>query len=101
MHSLTACETTATTPLRHRITLTACMFLTVAAIGFLEPFVPLYLEQSGLQRGQIGLVSGIGTGLALLIQPLLGRLSDRLDARRPLMFAAAVMAGSAYLLYRQ
>lgn len=77
------------------------MFLTVAAIGFLEPFVPLYLEQSGLQRGQIGLVTGIGTGLALLIQPILGRLSDRLDARRPLMFVAAVMAGSAYLLYRQ
>jgi MFS transporter, PPP family, 3-phenylpropionic acid transporter len=76
------------------------MFLSVAAFGFLEPFVPLYLELSGLRRGQIGLVSGIGTGLALLIQPLLGRLSDRLDRRRPIMFAAAVAAGCAYLGYR-
>jgi MFS family permease len=72
----------------------------VAAFGFLEPFVPLYLELSGLTRGQIGLVTGIGTGLALLIQPLLGRLSDRIDARRPLMFAAAVASGCAYLFYR-
>jgi MFS family permease len=75
------------------------MFLTIAAIGFLEPFVPLYLELSGLKRGQIGLVTGIGASLALLIQPFLGRLSDRLDARRPLMFAAAVLAGCAYLSY--
>ena len=77
------------------------MFLCVAAFGFLEPFVSLYLELSGLKRSQIGLVTGIGTGMALLIQPLLGRLSDRLDARRPLMFGAALMAGVAYLLYRE
>jgi PPP family 3-phenylpropionic acid transporter len=77
------------------------MFLSVAAFGFLEPFVPLYLELSGLSRGQIGLVAGLGTGAALVIQPLLGRLSDRLDARRPLMVAAAVASGCAYLFYRQ
>jgi PPP family 3-phenylpropionic acid transporter len=86
---------------RHRVALCASLFLSVAAFGFLEPFVPLYLELSGLTRGQIGLVTGIGTGMALVIQPLLGRLSDRLDARRPLMFGAAVAAGIAYLLYRQ
>lgn len=88
-------------PVRHRVLLAASMFLSVASFGFLEPFVPLYLELSGLTRGQIGLVTGIGTGLSLLIQPLLGRLSDRWDARRPLMFAAALAAGCAYLLYRQ
>jgi len=86
-------------PSWRRWTLGGCMFLTIATIGFLEPFVPLYLELSGLKRGEIGLVTGIGASLALLVQPFLGRLSDRLDARRPLMFAAAVLAGGAYLSY--
>ena len=75
------------------------MFLTTAAFGFLQPFVPLYLAASGLTTGQIGLVVGVGTGLTLLGQPLLGRLSDFLDARRPLMVAAALAAGSAYVGY--
>ncbi len=82
-----------------RIALIVCMFLTTAAFGFLQPFVPLYLAASGLTIGRIGVVIGVGTGLALLVQPLLGRLSDRLDARRPLMVAAALVAGGAYVGY--
>jgi MFS family permease len=73
------------------------MFLITATVGFSQPFVPLYLEASGLRRSQIGLVTGIGNGLALLILPLLGRLSDRLDARRPLMVSVALLSGLAYL----
>lgn len=76
------------------------MFLVTAVMGFLQPFVPLYLEASGLTRAQIGLVIGFGPGMALLIQPLLSRLSDRIDARRPLMAAAALASGCAYLSYR-
>lgn len=87
-------------PFRDRLLLTASMFLCVSVMGFMEPFVPLFLEQSGLRRTEIGLVSGIGAGLALFIQPYLGRLSDRLDARRPLMLASAIAAGLAYLSYR-
>src|SRR5579859_6679710 len=82
------------------IALAICMFLITATIGFLQPFVPLYLEASGLQRSQIGFVTGLGVGLALLIQPLLGRLSDQLNARRSLMAAAALSSGLAYLAYR-
>jgi PPP family 3-phenylpropionic acid transporter len=84
---------------RH-VALALCMFLITGVFGFLQPFVPLYLEAAGLDKGRIGLVTGVGTGLALLIQPLLGRLSDRIDARRPVMCAAAVVAGCAYLGYR-
>jgi PPP family 3-phenylpropionic acid transporter len=87
-------------PRRQRIALAISMFLTTAVIGFLQPFVPLYLEASGLTHAQFGLVVGIGTGLALLIQPPLGRLSDRLDARRPIMCVAALISGLAYLSYR-
>jgi PPP family 3-phenylpropionic acid transporter len=36
---------------------------------------------------------------ALIVQPLLGHLSDRIDARRPLMFAAGAFAAIAYSLY--
>lgn len=76
------------------------MFLSTASMGFLQPFVPLYLEASGLNRQQIGLVTGLGAGLAFLIQPLLGYLSDKFDTRRPFMSLAALLAGCAYLAYR-
>lgn len=77
------------------------MFLITASVGFLQPFVPLYLEASGLNRQQIGLVTGLGAGLAFLIQPLLGYLSDKFDTRRPLMSLAALLSGCAYLAYRR
>ncbi len=76
------------------------MFLTTGVFGFLQPFVPLYLISAGLSKSQYGLVTALGTATALLIQPILGRISDLLDARRPLMFVAAVCAGGAYLAYR-
>ncbi len=86
-------------PQWRRVALIASMFLTTASFGFLQPFVPLYLASAGLSTGKIGLVVGIGTGLTLLVQPLLGRVSDFLDARRPLMVAAALTAGGAYAGY--
>src|SRR5579862_4126570 len=82
-----------------RLALSACIFLTIAANGFLQPFVPLFLYASALTKAQIGLVAGVASGSALLIQPLLGVLSDRLDARRPLMFAAGLLTCAAYMGY--
>ncbi len=87
-------------PLWRRGALLLCMFLITAVFGVIQPFVPLYLEAAGLHRDQIGLVTGLGTGIALLTQMLLGKLSDRLDARRPFMSAAAVVSGFAYLSFR-
>jgi PPP family 3-phenylpropionic acid transporter len=79
--------------------LLACMFLTTGAGGFVQPFVSLYLDAAGLKHGQIGLVLGCSMATALIIQPLLGHLSDRIDARRPLMFGAGVLAAVAYSCY--
>lgn len=85
---------------RERTALIVYMFLCTASIGFLQPFVPLYFASAGLNRWQIGLVTGLGTGLALLVQPLMGRLSDRMSSPRPLMSVAGVVAGIAYMSYR-
>lgn len=73
--------------------------LTTAVNGFLQPFVPLYLLESGLTKAQIGLVAGAGAAMALVLQPLLGKLSDRLDARRPFVAVMAVLAALAYLSF--
>lgn len=80
--------------------LTLMMFLTTGIFGFIQPFVPLYLGAAGLKPTQFGLVTACGTGAALLIQPILGRLSDQADRRRPFIMAAAIWAGCAYLCYR-
>ena len=87
-------------PRRQRIALAVSMFLMTATVGFLQPFVSLYMQAAGLTPSQIGIVIGTGTGMALLVQPALGRLSDALDARRPIMCAAALISGGAYLAYR-
>ncbi len=75
------------------------MFLVTGTNGFLQPFVPLYILASGLNRSQYGVVIALGTGVALLIQPILGKLSDKYDTRRPFIVAAAALAGAAYLCY--
>lgn len=67
--------------------------------GFLQAFVPIYMQEAGLTKGQIGIVAGAGALLALLLQPILGRLSDRLDARRPFVAGSSVAAAIAYLAF--
>ncbi|HEY0866118.1 MAG TPA: MFS transporter [Fimbriimonas sp.] len=75
------------------------LFLVTATFGFLQPFVPLYMASMGLDRTEIGLVTGVSAGTALLFQPLLGRLSDLWDRRLPFVFGSALLAGFAYLGY--
>jgi PPP family 3-phenylpropionic acid transporter len=74
--------------------------LITGAFGFVQPFVPLYLDAAGIAKGQIGLLMGLATGAAAFLQPVLGRLSDRIDARRPVMIGAALVATAAYLSFR-
>jgi len=73
--------------------------LTTSVNGFLQPFVPIYLLESGLSKSQIGLVAGSGAAMALLMQPILGRLSDLYDVRRPFVALMSVVAALSYLSF--
>ena len=73
--------------------------LVTATNGFLQPFVPIYLLEAGLTKGQIGLVAGAGAAMALVIQPVIGKLSDRFDTRRPFVALMAVLAALAYMAF--
>lgn len=73
--------------------------LTTSVNGFLQPFVPIYLHEAGLDEAQIGFVAGAGALMALVVQPILGKLSDRLDARRPFVAGMATLAALAYLAF--
>lgn len=75
------------------------LFLVTSSFGFLQPFVPLYMEAAGLDRFHIGLLTGAGIGIALLAQPTLGRWSDRIDARRPFICASGLMGFAAYMSF--
>ena len=87
-------------PRWRKIALALCLFFVTGSFGFLQPFTTPYLSAAALTKAQIGLLTGIGTALVVLVQPLLGKLSDRLDARRPIMVAAACIAAVSYLLFR-
>lgn len=73
--------------------------LVTSVNGFLQPFVPVYLTEAGLTKGQVGLVAGAGAAMAIVLQPLLGRLSDRFDTRRPFAAGMALCAAGAYLAF--
>jgi MFS transporter, PPP family, 3-phenylpropionic acid transporter len=81
-----------------RIKLAIYLFLVTGSMGFLQPFLPVAMEVAGLSRSQIGLVLGLATAIAVWLQPILGRLSDRLDARRPFIFGCALAGGAGYAL---
>lgn len=54
------------------------------------------MKSSGLMKGEVGLATGIGTAMALLIQPILGKWSDKVDARRPFIFICSLVAFFAF-----
>ena len=86
-------------PRRSQIALIAYLFLVTASFGFLQPFLPLYLEAAGLTRTQIGLVFGLSTGIALVMQLVWGRLSDLVGARRPFVVFGGLCAAAAYFSF--
>lgn len=81
------------------IVLGCAMALVTSSFGLLQPFSAPYLRAAGLSTWDVNLVSGIALLSGMLVQPLLGRLSDRLDARRPAMILMGILAAIAYGLF--
>lgn len=60
-------------------------------IGSLQAYLPIYALSIGLPVWQIGLLAG-GQGIASVVsRPLMGRYSDRLHSRKPLIIAGTLL----------
>ena len=68
----------------------ASSFLFYGSFYFLLSTLPLYVKGIGGSKSDIGLVMGAFTVTAMLLRPLIGRLSD-LRGRRPLMLLGALI----------
>ena len=85
--------------IRNKIGLYGSYFLCMAGIGFILPYLPLYLHQQGLSESAIGFV-WTAAALAGLLQFPLGVWSDRLKARKPFLLAAlTVLTAATYFLH--
>lgn len=74
--------------------LDACSYF---AYGAFEMIFPLYAEQLGMSKTEIGLLLGIQLVGMILFKPLFGRASDRLG-RLPMMIAGLLTCTLAFLL---
>jgi len=82
-----------------KIALIAYLFFVTATFGFLQPFVPLYFKTEHTNNLVVGIMIGCSTAVALIMQPIWGRLSDRFDTRRPFIFGLSLCAAFAYLSF--
>ncbi|MGY4859597.1 MFS transporter [Cryobacterium sp. AP23] len=77
--------------------------LVFSGVAALNGFQAIYLLQSvGLAPAELGgailLTVVVNTGISLAVAPAIGRLSDRLDVRKPFIVAAAVILGVGLVL---
>lgn len=75
------------------------MALITGSFGIIQPYTNPYLLAAGLSKWEINLVAGIALLSGMVIQPLIGRLSDVWDARKPIILASAIVAAIAYSLF--
>lgn len=84
----------ASTPLR------AFNFLYFALLAIFIPFLPVYLDDQGLNPGQIGFIIGTGGFITIIAQPLWGMISDRTKTIRKVLLLLMVCATiTGYFLY--
>lgn len=79
--------------------LSAYYFFSLAALGFVVGFMPLYLRARGITLSQYGILSALYAIAGAATQIPLGVLSDRLRRRRPLVVLGTAALGGSYLLY--
>ena len=77
----------------------AAMCLITSSFGLVQPYSAPYLRATGLSKWDINLISGLALLSGMVFQPLIGKLSDKIDARRPVMFLTGILAAGAYGLF--
>ena len=77
--------------------LPAFWFLYMGGLGLVYPFqVVWFKESAGLTGAQLGMVLALRPIMAMLGQPIWGRLSDRTGARAQVLAGVLVCAALAY-----
>ena len=84
---------------REVVALSVYFLLFFAALGFVVPFIPIFLDARGLSLSEIAIVITTGAVVGALTQGPLGHLSDSLGARRHLAVFSCVSLGASYLFY--
>ncbi|TVY01431.1 MFS transporter [Cohnella terricola] len=75
-------------------------FMYFALLALFIPFLPVYLDEQGLQPEQIGFVVGTGGIITLITQPLWGMISDKKKTIRKVLLTLLIFSGIiGYLLY--
>ncbi len=81
------------------VTLLSSLPASIAVVGFLHYFTPVYLSQKGIAESQIGQVL-ILFGICLtLLGPPIGRLIDKYDNKKIPIFIGGLLGSSAFLLF--
>lgn len=73
--------------LRHKIGLYLSYFLSMAGLGFILPFLPLYLGERGISDQSLGIIWTLGA-LTSLLQLHCGVVADRTGWRRSMLLAS-------------
>jgi len=74
-----------------------CLGVVVVAAGtiaMLEPVVVLQLEQLNINPGRVGTLFGIAAMVMAILNPIYGRLSDRVGPWRPMVAGLLLAAGA-------
>ncbi|MDP4097037.1 MFS transporter [Paenibacillus sp. P96] len=75
-------------------------FLYFALLAMFLPFLPVYLDEQGVNTTQVGIIVGSGGVVTLISQPLWGMISDRTKTIRKVMLLLIVCTSvTGYLLY--
>lgn len=85
-------------PAREHLCYSAAYFFMYSAIGAYM-LLPLVLIQHGLTRPETGYLSALFAGAGALTQVAMGRLSDRLEMRRPFVVIPSVLLAACFAAF--
>ncbi|NIK75677.1 PPP family 3-phenylpropionic acid transporter [Paenibacillus castaneae] len=75
-------------------------FLYFAMLVIFVAFLPVYLNEQGLNPSQIGFITGTGGFITIIAQPLWGMISDRTKTTRKVLMVLLVLSSVfGYFLY--